>query len=93
VESAVFVDESGLSQRPHRYRTWAPRWQTPILPYNFDWKRLSAAAHFPGAFKPAAALPVPPHFVEAIKFQPRGHIERSIDNARKTLDLGVRWRT
>ena len=26
----VFIDESGLSQRPHRCRTWAPRGQTPI---------------------------------------------------------------
>jgi len=34
----------------------------------------------------------PPHFVEAIQFQQREHMERSIDYARKTLDLGVRWR-
>jgi hypothetical protein len=27
----VFTDESGLSQRPHRCRTWAPRGQTPVL--------------------------------------------------------------
>ena len=40
----VFVDESGLSQRPHRCRTWAPRGQTPILQYNFNWKSLSVAA-------------------------------------------------
>ena len=25
----VFIDESGLDQRPHRCRTWAPRGQTP----------------------------------------------------------------
>ncbi len=40
----VFVDESGLSQRPHRCRTWAPRGQTPVLNYNFNWKSLSAVA-------------------------------------------------
>jgi hypothetical protein len=40
----VFIDESGLSQRPHRYRTWAPRGQTPILQYNFNWKSLAVAA-------------------------------------------------
>ena len=40
----VFIDESGLSQRPHRCRTWAPRGQTPILQYNFNWKTLSVAA-------------------------------------------------
>ena len=27
----IFVDESGLSERPQRYRTWAPRGQTPVL--------------------------------------------------------------
>jgi len=38
------VDASGLSQRPHRCRTWAPRGQTPVLEYNFNWKSLSAVA-------------------------------------------------
>jgi hypothetical protein len=27
----VFIDESGLSERHHRVRTWAPRGQTPVL--------------------------------------------------------------
>ncbi len=27
----VFVDESGLSERPTRVRTWAPRGKTPVL--------------------------------------------------------------
>jgi len=33
-----------LSERPHRVRTWAPRGQTPVLQYHFNWQRLSAAA-------------------------------------------------
>jgi transposase len=33
-----------LSERPHRLRTWAPRGQTPVLQYHFNWKVLSAAA-------------------------------------------------
>ena len=33
-----------MSQRPHRCRTWAPRGQTPVLQYNFNWKTLSVAA-------------------------------------------------
>jgi transposase len=33
-----------LSQRPHRCRTWAPRGETPILEFNFNWKSVSAAA-------------------------------------------------
>jgi transposase len=40
----VFIDESGLSQRPHRCRTWAPRGQTPVLQYHFNWKTLAAMA-------------------------------------------------
>ena len=37
----VFVDESGLSTRPTRVRTWAPRGQTPVLHETFNWKSLS----------------------------------------------------
>jgi len=31
----IFIDESGVSQRPHRVRTWSPRGATPVLQYNF----------------------------------------------------------
>ncbi len=37
----VFIDESGLSTRPTRVRTWALRGQTPILRETFNWKNLS----------------------------------------------------
>ncbi len=57
----VFIDESGLSERPHRCRTLAPRGQTPVLQYHFNWKTLSAIAGvtwwnfyfrlFPGAIR------------------------------------------
>jgi len=40
----VFIDESGLSERPHRVWTWAPRGQTPVLQHHFNWRVLSAAA-------------------------------------------------
>ena len=40
----MFIDESGLSERPHRCRTWSPRGQTPVLQYHFNWKKLSAVA-------------------------------------------------
>src|SRR5262249_2472898 len=40
-QTIVFVDESGLSERPHRCRTWAPRGLTPVLQYHFNWKWLS----------------------------------------------------
>jgi len=38
------MDESGLSERPTRARTWAPRGQTPVLQYHFNWKQLSVIA-------------------------------------------------
>ncbi len=37
----VFIDESGLSTRPTRARTWALRGQTPLLQETFNWKSLS----------------------------------------------------
>jgi transposase len=50
-----------LSERPHRCRTWAPKGQTPVLQYHFNWKTLSAMAGvtwwnfyfrlFPGAIR------------------------------------------
>jgi len=40
----VFIDESGLSTRPHRVRTWAPRGQTPVLRETFNWDKLSVIA-------------------------------------------------
>ena len=33
-----------MSQRPHRCRTWAPRGETPVLQYHFNWKTISVAA-------------------------------------------------
>src|SRR5438445_9562577 len=63
----VFVDESGLSERPHCCRTWAPRGQTPLLQYHFNWKTLSAMAGvtwwnfyfrlFPGTIRSRGGVP------------------------------------
>ena len=33
-----------MSQRPHRRQTWAPRGQTPVLQFHFNWKTLSVIA-------------------------------------------------
>ena len=32
---------AAVSQRPHRRRTWAPRGQTPVVQFHFNWKTLS----------------------------------------------------
>lgn len=37
----VFVDESGLTQKPAAKSTWAPQGETPVLELNFNWKKLS----------------------------------------------------
>jgi len=34
----------------------------------------------------------PPEFLAAVQYQQREHMERSVEYAKKTLDLGVRWR-
>ena len=33
-----------MSQEPHRCRTWAPRGETPLLEFNFNWQKLSVSA-------------------------------------------------
>ncbi len=40
----VFVDESGLSERPSIVRTWAPKGQTPQLVFSHAWGKLSVIA-------------------------------------------------
>ncbi|MGA7179592.1 MAG: IS630 family transposase [Thiobacillaceae bacterium] len=40
----VFIDESNLSEQPTRVRTWAPKGQTPIIQFHFNWKQLSMMA-------------------------------------------------
>jgi transposase len=40
----VFIDESGLSERPTRVRTWAPKGCTPVIQFHFNWKHVSAIA-------------------------------------------------
>jgi transposase len=46
----VFIDESGVSERPTRIKTWAPRGETPVLQFHFKWHQLSliAGMHFNG---------------------------------------------
>lgn len=40
----VFIDESGISERPTRVRTWAPKGQTPIIQFHFNWTHVSVIA-------------------------------------------------
>jgi transposase len=40
----VFIDESGLSQRPTRIRNWSPKGTTPILRHSLNWQNVSVIA-------------------------------------------------
>src|SRR6516225_3669496 len=46
----VFIDESGVSERPTRVRTWGLKGQTPVVQFHFNWHQLSliAGMHFTG---------------------------------------------
>ena len=74
---------TGSCTRRRARRTWPASWRSPrrASPMTGTWwsRTLQGRA-------------IPPHFLEAIQYQQREHMERSIDYARKTLDLGVRWR-
>jgi len=71
----VFVDESGLSERPTLVRTWAPKGQTPVIQYSFTWKQLSVIAGvsfwriyfrlFPGTIRAPQCV----EFLKALKRQ------------------------
>jgi transposase len=66
----VFVDESGLSQRPTRVRTWAPVGQTPHLEFCFNWKTLSAMAGvslYQFYFKLVEGSVKTPHVIEFLR--------------------------
>jgi transposase len=72
----VFIDESGLSEPPHRCRTWAPRGQTPVLQYHFNGKTWSAMAGvtwwnfyfrlFPGSIRPPQVVEFLTHLLRHI---------------------------
>ena len=40
----VYIDESGLSERPTRVRTWAPKGKTLIIQFHFNWTHISVIA-------------------------------------------------
>src|SRR3989442_6902517 len=79
-QTIVFIDESGLSERPTLVRSWAPVGQPPVIQYSFHWTQLSAIAgisfrrfsfrFFPGAIRPPRLL----DFLKALRAQIRGRL-------------------
>lgn len=76
----VFIDETGISERPTRVRTWAPIGHTPVLQYSFRWTNLSLIAGitfwrfyfrlFSGAVRSAQFV----EFLKALAKQIRGKL-------------------
>ena len=76
----VFADESGLSERPHRVRTWGPIGQTPVLRHHFTWKNASIIAGITERsfyFKICAGAVRGPFVIEFIKHL-RRHLRRKL---------------
>src|SRR5436853_5860156 len=77
-QTIVFIDESGLSERPTVARTWAPKGKTPVLQYSFNWKQISAIAgltfwrfyfrFFPGTIRAPQLV----EFLQGLRTQLRG---------------------
>jgi transposase len=73
----VFIDESGLSERPTRVRTWAPKGCTPVVQFHFNWKHVSVIAGLTrnnflfklhdGAIKSAQIV----EFLKSLRAQPK----------------------
>lgn len=79
-QTIVFIDETGISERPHRVRTWAVRGQTPVLQMHFNWHQLSAIAgltFWNFYFKLVAGSFNALRIIEFLK-QLRAHIKRQL---------------
>lgn len=76
----VFIDESGLSERPTRVRTWAPKGQTPVIQFHFNWNHVSAIAGLTRhncLFRLYDGPLKSPHVVEFLKAL-RAHLKRPL---------------
>src|SRR5215212_5272284 len=96
----VFIDESGLSERPSVTRTWSSRGRTPVLQHSFNWKQLSVIAglsfwqfyfrFFPGAVRSEQIM----DFLTALKRQIKRPLLVIWDGERSTTAARSRrgWR-
>lgn len=97
----VFVDESGLSERPRVVHTWAPKGQTPQLVFSHAWGKLSVIAGitwwefyfrlFRGSIKSRQAV----EFLGHLRRQIRGRLliiweGLAVHRSRHVRDYGAR---
>jgi DDE superfamily endonuclease len=76
-QTIVFVDESGLSERPHRHRTWAPRGQTPVLQYHFSLSMMAGITCWNFYFKLFPGSIKAPQIIEFLQHLQR-HLRRHL---------------
>jgi transposase len=92
----IFIDESGVSERPTRVNTWAVRGETPIVQFHFKWHQLSliAGLHFTGlCFRLHEGAIAKERVVEFLKAL-RGHFRQPLliiwDNSKPHRSVLVR---
>ena len=76
----VFIDESGLSERSTRVRTWGLKGCTPIVQFHFNWKHISAVAGMSRSnflFRLCDGAVKGPQIVEFLKAL-RAHLKRKL---------------
>ncbi len=89
----LFIDESGLSTRPTRARTWALRGHTPVLQETFNWKSLSIIGGLAlwrfyfqihaGSIKSPQVIEFLRHLQRHIPGKSPGHLGRGADSLQR----------
>lgn len=74
------------------WKKWFPRARSADFARFVALAKQGAPYNQPMVVEDLQGRPVPGHFLEAIQFQQREHLERSLRFARESLGLGRRWR-
>lgn len=74
------------------WKKWFPRSRASDLARFLSLAKQGQPYDKPVVVEDLQGRAVPPHFQEAIRYQQKDHLERSLRYARETLGLGRRWR-
>ncbi|MCL4784230.1 MAG: sugar phosphate isomerase/epimerase [Bryobacterales bacterium] len=75
------------------WKKWFPRARSADFARFVSLAKQGAPYARPMVVEDLQGRATPPEFAEAVQFQQREHLERSLRYARETLGLGRRWRT
>jgi sugar phosphate isomerase/epimerase len=75
------------------WKRWFPRARASDFARFVELAKQGAPFDKPMVVEDLAGRQVPPQFQEAIRYQQKEHVERSLRYAKETLGLGRRWRT